>query len=115
MYVELGSPLRLSTITETWVGAIGWVRNNLGTGNKLRAASRYRPISPDLGLQRAGNVNITRGFSALDRREDRLRQRVWIVGRACLAPDPGEVSHGAEFKQTRFLASAERQSPGANR
>jgi hypothetical protein len=55
--------------------------------------------------QKLSSTNVTLGFSAIERREDRLHQRVWIAGRACLAPDPGEVGRGAQFKQTRFLAS----------
>lgn len=63
--------------------------------------------SCDLRQQRAGVADIPCAFAALDLGEDRLQQGAGIVPRAHVAPQPGEVSRGAQFQHARFLASGD--------
>src|SRR5271157_6615245 len=63
--------------------------------------------SPDLRQQRTGVADILRVLAALDRGEDRLQQRARVVGRARVAPQPGEVGRGAQFEQADFLIAGD--------
>ena len=90
------------------------VGTDRGNGNGVSAVQmtlqwtagmrKKRPFADaDFREQRAGVPDIPHGLA--DRGEDRLQQRPGIVGRACLAPQTGEVVRGAQFEHARFLTS----------
>ena len=58
----------------------------LGDGAVVRALMEHQLPSPDLGQQRAGVPDISRGLAALDLGEDRLEQRAGIALGAPLSP-----------------------------